>query len=102
MKTPKSFKDLNVQVDSTAFEGTKLDINAILNREVTVHKFKNAPSKFPEKNPVCLHLQISIGGVMHVVFSGSRVLQQTIERLAEDDFPFTTTIVRDNRRFQFS
>jgi hypothetical protein len=103
MKEVKKFKDLGIQVDNSAFEGDKISIERVLNREITVHDFKIVKTKFPEKgNPECLHLQISIGENKHVVFSGSKVLQDSIRQISKSDFPFITIIVKGNRRFEFT
>lgn len=100
----KSFKDFNITTPTKGFEGDKIKIARILNREITVHDFKIDTSKcFKEKGSgKCLMLQISVNGTKHVVFTSSSCLIETIQQISKDDFPFTATIVEDNDRFMFT
>lgn len=85
------------------FTGDKIKIDRVVNREITVHAFKMEPSKFTEKgNGKRLDLQISLSGTMHVVFSGSVVLMEMIEKVPKDDFPFITTIEKINDHYEFT
>ncbi|KQS34006.1 hypothetical protein [Dyadobacter sp. Leaf189] len=103
MKAIKKFKELGIQPESKGFEGDKISMDRILNREITVHDYRIENSKYPEKgNAKCLYMQITIGDNKHVLFSGSKVLQDEIQRVSKDDFPFATTIVKENRRFEFT
>lgn len=98
----KKFSDLGVVVASTTFTGNKVDIYSILNQEITVHAFKIEKSKYEKGHGNCLHLQISINGTMHVLFSGSGNLMNTIEQIKKEDFPFTTTIKKNDKRIDFT
>jgi len=102
MKEVRSFKDLNVQVETARMEGNKVQMSDVLNVLISIHGFKNEPSKFNGKNPVCTHLQISIAGVKHVLFSGSKTIQKIMAALKPDDFPFTTTIKPDGKGIKFT
>lgn len=102
MNDIKKFNELGIRAESTGFEGDKIAIDRILNKEVIVNAFKIVDSKFPDKSPLCLHMQITIDDRKHVVFTGSKVLQGVLERVPKEAFPFATTIVRDNRRFEFT
>jgi hypothetical protein len=73
-----------------------------LNKEITVHAYKIEKSKFDRGNGKCLHLSIDFAGEAHVLFSGSGVLMQMIEKVPSDEFPFQTTIIQDNERFEFT
>jgi len=105
-ETPvKSFKSLAVPpVTSMGMEGPKIDVNKLFGREIVVHKASIEPSRLPGKeNEKCLWLQISVSGAKHVVFSGSVYLMKQIKAVAEEDFPFSTTIVKkDNDSHQFT
>lgn len=97
----KKFKDLGIQAqENNQFTGEKIKMSKILNREITVHHFKIEPSKFNKGK--CLFMQISLNKTKHVVFTGSNYLMDIISKIAEKDFPFTTTIVEDNERFNFT
>lgn len=100
MQTVKSFKDFGIKTDYAGFTGEKIKISKVLNKEITVHAFKIEPSKFNQGN--CLNLQISINDTMHIVFTGSGVLTDLIKKVPENGFPFKTTIIEENERYQFS
>jgi Tat protein secretion system quality control protein TatD with DNase activity len=100
------FSQFNIKAPERGFEGDKIKISRILNREIVVHHFKIADSKvkeFKEKGSgKCLHLQISFNNEMHVVFTSGTALIEVIQQIPEDKFPFTTTIVEENDRYKFT
>ena len=83
------------------FVGDKIKMDRILNIEIVIHGFKIDDSKHKE-NTKCLTLQIEKSGNKHVVFSGSKILMQMIQKVPKDSFPFTTTIVKHNEYLQFT
>lgn len=99
-----SFSQFNITTTIKGFEGDKIKMSRILNREIVVHHFKIEDSKiFKEKGPgKCLHLQISFNNEKHIVFTSSGGLMEVIRQIPENGFPFTTTIVEENDRFKFS
>jgi len=98
-----SFKDFNIEVHTNGFVGDKIRIDKIINREIVVHGHKIEDSKYPDKgNGKRLVLQIKVGGNDHIIFTGSITLMDQIKQVAHDKYPFTTTIVRENDRIQFS
>ena len=98
----KQFKDFGIKPCVVGFIGDKIKIERILNRAITVHDYKIADSKYDNGNGKCLHLQIAIGEIKHVVFTGSSVLMDIIQKVSKDDMPFSTTIVKENERFEFT
>ena len=99
----KSFKDFGIEPQTKGFEGDKIKIDRILNKEIIVKRFKIEPSKFTDKsNGRRLVLEIEVDGQNRVVFTGSTVLQEIIQMVPDSGFPFTTKIVRDNERFEFT
>lgn len=100
----KKFTDFGISSGSDGLIGTKVAMSYVLNREITVHSFKMAPSKHPDKsaNGQCLYMQISIGETKHVLFSGSGILADQIRQIPSDGFPFTVTIVKENDWFKFT
>ena len=94
------FSDLQIKPKIDHFIGDKIKISKILNKEISVLKFKIVESKF-EKGP-CLHIQIQIADVNHVIFTGSQVLQQMIKEVTDDSFPFTTTIIEQDEHYEFT
>jgi ribosomal protein L31 len=97
----KRFNELGITTEIKGFTGDKVKISKVVNREITVHAYRIEDSKFKDKGR-CLHLQISINGNMHVVFTGSNTLMDTIEKVSKDSFPFITTIVQEDERFKFT
>lgn len=93
------FKSLGITPYSKGMEGEKIKIDKVLNRKITVYSYKVEDSKFTDK---CLHIQISVDNSMRVLFTGSKVLLETIERVPKESFPFATTIVKENDRFMFT
>jgi hypothetical protein len=101
------FGQFNIKVAPKGFEGEKIKMSKILNREITVIDFKIEESKvkaFKENGSgKCLHLQISFNDELHIVFTSSSGLIDAISQIPkEGGFPFTTTIIQDGERFMFT
>lgn len=98
-----SFKDFNIAPPAPSFSGDKIKMNKILNREIIVHKYRIEESKFKDKgNGKRLDMQIEINGHMHLVWCSSVVLQDMIGKIPASSFPFKTTIVLENERYEFT
>ncbi len=99
-----SFSEFNITQTAKGFEGEKIKMSKILNREIVVHYFRIEDSKvFKEKGSgKCLQLQISVSEKKHVVFTSSSGLIEAIKQVPEIGFPFKTTIIDDNDRFKFT
>ena len=98
----KEFKNLGIKPNINYFIGDKIKIDRLLNKEIIVYKYKIEDSKFQKKNNKCLYLQIKLNDMDYVVFSGSRILIEMIEQVNKNDFPFKTTIIRNEDRLEFS
>ena len=100
----KKFKDFNINTATKNFIGEKIKMYKILDREISVHEFRLEDSKiFKDRgSKKCLHLQIGIGEVKHVVFTSSVGLIDAINQIPLSNFPFLTTIVKINDRFEFT
>ena len=96
------FSEFKITSSRVAFTGDKIKIDRILNREIVVIDFKIEKSKFEKASGKCLHLQIEYNNNKHVVFTGSIGLIGQIEQVPIDKFPFKTTIVKENDRFEFT
>jgi hypothetical protein len=96
----KKFNELEIAQPVKGFTGDKIKIGRVLNKLIVVHGFKIGPSKF--NNGECLFMQISLLGQMHVLFTGSQVLLDTIQKVPADGFPFETTIIEQDDRYLFS
>jgi len=100
----KNFSQFNIKPKTKGFEGDKIKMSKILNREIVVHHFKIEDSKvFRDKGSgKCLHLQISVNNEKHIIFTSSSGLIEAIQQVPENGFPFTTIIVEDNERYLFT
>ena len=96
-----NFKDFGIKPEVTSFTGDKIKIDRILNIRITVHAFKIEDSK-AKPGTKLLTLQIEKNGIKHIIFTGSKVLAQMIQKVREDRFPFQTTIVKNNEYFEFT
>lgn len=95
----KKFKDFNiVPVATNPLIGQKIKMSKVLNRKIIVHAFRIRDSDYTGKR---VDIQIEMAGVMHVIFSGSKVLKGTLEKIPAEDFPFETTIEEENQMFVF-
>ena len=97
----KRFKDFNIKAELSSFTGDKIKIEKILNTEITVLGFKTEDSKV-KKGTKLLTLQIEKQGVKHILFTGSTILLQMIEKVHPDSFPFTTTIIKESGHLEFT
>lgn len=96
------FKNFGIKPNLQGLIGEKISISKILNKEIKVVDFRIVESKFDKGNGKCLHIQIETGNEMRLIFTGSTVLQDMIQRVQKDMFPFTTTIVEESERYEFS
>jgi hypothetical protein len=97
----KIFKDFDIKPQISSLVGDKIKIERILNREIVVTNFKVEPSKH-HKDTKCLHLEFKLNDNQHVLFTGSTILVQMIEKVPKGNFPFVTTIVKENEHYEFT
>lgn len=95
------FKDFNIHADLSSFTGDKIKIDKVLNKEIKVLDFKIEDSKVKPGTKL-LTLQIEKSDENHVIFSGSKYLIQQIEQVKKEQFPFTTTIVKESEILKFT
>lgn len=95
----KTFKSFNIKTESESFVGDKKKVEWILDKEITVYAFKVVPSKYSGQR---LDMQIGLGEEKFVVFTGSKILIELIEKIPKSGFPFSTTICKINRHFEFT
>ena len=82
-------------------DGDKVRINDILGKTVIVLAYQLINSKFDDANNKCLKLQLEVDGEKRILFTGSQVLQDLIQKYASM-IPFETKIIRQNRYLTFS
>lgn len=97
----KSFKDFGIKAEHHAFKGEKIKIDRLLNVEIIVYAHKIEPSK-QKPGTNLLTLQIELNGERRVVFTGATILQQQIKQIPQEDYPFTTTIIKNADALEFT
>jgi retron-type reverse transcriptase len=98
------FKELKIKAPDKGFEGDKIKMQRLVNRQIIVHKYKIEDSKVYKDRGTgkCLQLQVSLNGEKHVVFTSASGLIDVITQIEEANFPFQTTIVKEGERFLFT
>lgn len=98
------FKEFTITKTSKVFEGSKINMSKYLDQKIIVYAYKIEDSKcFKDRGTCkCLHLQISLNDEKHIIFTSSRYLIDDIKQIPEDKFPFSTTIVMENKMFKFT
>lgn len=97
-----SFKDFNIKPQAKSFEGDKIKIDRILNKPIVVVEYKIDNSKYEKGNGKCLCIQILVDNSKRILFTGSVNLMEMIDKVPKENFPFMTTIVKENERFEFT
>jgi RNA-directed DNA polymerase len=85
--------------EKTAFEGEKIKIDDVLNKPLEVLNFRVLNGKYQTEK--CLQVQVRLHNVLKVIFTGSKVLTEQLEKY-EKELPFETTIVKPHRYYTFS
>jgi hypothetical protein len=98
------FNQFNIKVTTKHFEGDKIKMSKILNKEIIIHDFRIEDSKcFQDRGTgKCLYLQITFNDEKRIVFTSSGYLIEAIQQIPEEGFPFATTIIQENERFIFT
>lgn len=99
-----SFSKFKIEIKERSFIGDKIKISKIIGKEIVVHAFKIEDSKiFKDRGTgKCLHIQISIDGEKHILFTSASGLIDAIQQIPDDGFPFTTIIIKEEERLLFS
>lgn len=95
------FKDLGIKPELSTFTGDKIKVDRILNSEISVIAYKIDDSKVKPGTKL-LTLQIERNGTKNILFTGSTILMQMIEKVPKDKFPFATTIVKESEHLEFT
>jgi len=85
--------------EESPLDGEKIQIDKIINQEILVIGYKINDSKYNDSK--CLKLQFEIDNEKHIVFTGSNVLIDQIEKYKEE-IPFLTTIKKINKYYTFT
>jgi len=82
-------------------QGKKKRIDDILNLEILVLNFKISKSRFPEKCENYVTIQFECKDEKYIIFTGSRVLTEQLEKY-KGELPFLTKIVKRDKYYTFS
>ena len=97
---PKRFSDFCQE--AKPLDGAKTKIEDALNREILITGFKITHSKYNDNgHGKCLTLQYEVDGGRNVMFTGSTVLIDQIEKYG-DEIPFVTTVRKIDRYYTLS
>lgn len=96
-----NFKDLGIKPKENQFNGKKIEIDDILNTEISVQGFKIEDSK-KKQGTKYLTLQIDKEDSQRIVFTGSKNLMDLISQVPKDKFPFKTVIRKNDKRLDFT
>ena len=83
----------------TVLDGDKISITDVINKEVTILNFRVKESKL--KDGDYLTIQIEKEDAKYVIFTGSKVLIDQIERY-KHELPFLTTIRKINKYYSLT
>jgi hypothetical protein len=83
-------------------DGAKIKLDEVINREIVVLGFRITDSKYGKnKSGKCLMLQIEIDGERKVIFTGSDVLIEQMERYGEE-VPFASVLKKVDKFYTLS
>ena len=95
------FKDLGIKAELSTFTGDKIKVDRILNAEISVLGYKIEDSKVKPGTKL-LTLQIERNGTKNILFTGSTILIQMVQKVPADKFPFITTIIKESEHLEFT
>lgn len=86
--------------ETTPFEGDKIKIDDLLNKEILILGFKKRDSK-QKKNTSYVTIQFKLDDEEHILFTGSQVISDQLHKY-EESIPFYATIKKIDRYYTFS
>jgi hypothetical protein len=88
--------------ENMPLEGSKLKLEEVINREITVTDYRVKDSRYKKESaPRCLTLQFDLEGKKYILFTGSNVLVDQIDKY-KAEIPFITTIKKIDKYYTFS
>jgi len=99
-KQPKRFSEF--ARENMPLEGSKLKLDEVVNREITVTDYRIKDSRYKKDSaPRCLTLQFSLDSKKYILFTGSNVLVDQIDKY-KAEIPFITTIKKIDKYYTFT
>ena len=97
---PKKFRDF--AQENLPLDGDKIRLDEVINRELLITGYSIKRSKYDKNNSgKCLTLQVELDNAHRVVFTGSDVLIEQLEKYG-DQVPFWATIKKIDRYYTLS
>lgn len=98
----KKFSDF-AKDDELPFDGEKVRVDNILNKEIIIERFRVRNSKYQNKGGKCATVQFTEteGGEHKIFFTGSNVVIDMLEKY-ESELPFATTLKKIDRYYTLS
>jgi len=87
--------------EEAPLDGAKIKIDDVINKDVCVLGYRITKSKYSSNSPRCLMLQVELGGCRYVIFTGSSVLIDQIEKYGSE-LPFLAIIRKIDRYYTFT
>jgi len=87
--------------DDRPLAGEKVKIDSILNQEILITGYRLNESKFKNNSPRCLTVQFMKDETQNVIFTGSAVLINQLEKYAKE-IPFLASIRKIERYYTLS
>jgi hypothetical protein len=84
--------------ESGPLDGDKIRIDDVLNKELIVTGYRIKESKYPKSSSKCLMLQVILDDKKFVLFTGSVVLSEQMEKY-QAHLPFLATIRKIDRYY---
>jgi hypothetical protein len=84
--------------ESGPLDGDKIRIDDVLNKELIVTGYRIKESKYPKSGSKCLMLQVVLDDKKFVLFTGSVVLSEQMEKY-QAHLPFLATIRKIDRYY---
>jgi hypothetical protein len=98
---PKRFADFAGD-DAACMDGEKIKLKDIVDKEIVVVGYKIKKSLYQKSNTEhCLMLQFKMHNKKFILFTGSSILSEQIEKY-KDHLPFIATIRRVDKYYTFS
>ncbi|MDR3244673.1 MAG: hypothetical protein LBT79_07995 [Elusimicrobiota bacterium] len=88
--------------EDAALDGDKISIEKVLNLELKILGFRISKTKYEEsRNENCITIQFELNGKRQVIFTGSNVLMNQLQKY-QKELPFVATIKKINKYYTFS
>lgn len=99
------FSELKITLpaSTTTLRGKRIEIEDVLDTEIPIYDFSIELSKFPKKpGDKCMYMQTKVDGKDRVILTIGKTLIATMEQADRSKLPFTTKIIKIDKRYEFS